>query len=259
VSVLRSPRWRRRLAWTVGPLAVVGLAVGLGIKSSNTASDETQKAGAGEARQAYVYREPKRVQLTKRERARALATAANFVTHAVARRNVDDAYDLTHPTLRGGISRAEWHTGNIPVVPFPVQQARWKLEYSYEDDIGLQVLLFPTAGSGLRPEVFNMELAVKGIGAQRRFLVTSWAPTGVATQRPSGASAVGAGGTRDLTASLGGNSRLDQRWLLVPLVLFAVVPLLVIGYFVRGWLHGRKVASEYAASSPARELPTFRR
>jgi hypothetical protein len=258
VSVLRSPRWRRRLAWTVGPLAVVGLAVGLGIKSSNTASEAT-KAGAGEARQAFVYREPKKIQLTKRERAHVLATAANFVTHAVARHNVDDAYDLTHPTLRGGISRAEWHTGNIPVVPFPVQQARWKLEYSYEDGIGLQVLLFPTAGSGLRPEVFNMELAADETGAERKFLVTSWSPTGVATQTPSGASGVGAGGTRDLTASLGGDSRLDQRWLLVPLVLFAVVPLLLIGYFVRGWLHGRRVASEYAASSQARGLPTFRR
>jgi hypothetical protein len=258
VSVLRSPRWRKRIAWSCGPLAVLGLAVGLGIKASNT-YEETQKTGVGETRQAYVYTEPKKVQLTKKERAHVLATAANFVTHAVARRNVDDAYDLTHPTLRGGISRAEWHTGNIPVVPFPVQQARWKLEYSYEDGIGLQVLLFPTASSGLRPETFNMELMARGTGAHEKFLVTSWAPTGIATQAPSGASGVGTGGTRNLTASLEGDSRLDQRWLLAPVALFAVVPLLLIGYFLRGWFHSRKVASEYAASSQARQLPTLRR
>ena len=119
MTVLRSPRWRKRIAWTCGPLAVLGLAVGIGIKASNTPSEETEEARAGQGRQAYVYREPKKVQLTRRERAHVLTTAANFVTHAVARRDVDDAYDLTHPTLRGGISRAEWHTGNIPVVPEP--------------------------------------------------------------------------------------------------------------------------------------------
>ena len=128
-----------------------------------------------------------------------------------------------------------------------------------EDGIGLQVLLLPTARSGLRPETFNMELMARGTGAREKFLVTSWAPTGVATQTPSGASGVGTGGTRNLAASLEGESRLDQRWLLAPLGLFALVPLLLIAYFLRGWLHSRKVASEYAASSQSRGLPTLRR
>ena len=35
--------------------------------------------------------------------ARVLATAANFVTHAVARRKVEQAYDLAAPSLRGGL------------------------------------------------------------------------------------------------------------------------------------------------------------
>ena len=148
-----------------------------------------------------------------------------------------------------GTCRAEWRSGTIPVQPFPVDEARWKLVYAYEDAIGLQVLLFPKARSGLRPAVFDMELAPMG----RRYLVSSWAPTGMAGGgTPSGPSSAGVGGTRDLAATLDGPARLDQRWLRAPFVLFGLVPLLLIGYFVRGWLRGRRAAAAYASG---RELP----
>ncbi|MDQ3778839.1 MAG: hypothetical protein M3310_08280, partial [Actinomycetota bacterium] len=152
---LLSPRRRRRLAWTAVAALVLVAVVAAGIKWPNTGDRSPERYSS---EQAQVYRDPKRVELTRVERAKALATAANFVTHAVARRKEEQAYDLTAPSLRGGISRAEWREGNIPVVPFPVDHARWKLDYSYEDALGLQVLLFPTPKSGLRPEVFDMEL-----------------------------------------------------------------------------------------------------
>jgi hypothetical protein len=223
----------------------------------NTA--EQTSAGSAGGGQAKVYKAPKHIELTRVQRARVLATAANFVTHAVARRKVDQAYDLTAPSLRGGLTRAQWQSGTIPVVPFPVEEARWKLEYSDEDAIGLQVLLLPTAGSGLKPEVFNMELAATGKGPKQRFLVTSWSPSGLAGGRAPAASSVGAGGVPNLGNSIDGQARLDSRWLLAPLVLFSLVPLVVIGFFIRGWVRGRRAASAYAASSPARELPTLRR
>jgi hypothetical protein len=258
VSVLRSPRWRRRFAWSAGAVALVGLAVTIGIKYPNTAERAPETAPAGA--KGYVYREPKHVELKKEERARLLATAANFVTHAVARRKVDEAYDLAAPSLRGGLSRSEWRSGTIPVVPFPVEEARWKLEYSDEDAIGLQVLLFPTAKSGLRPQIFNMELAPFGSGAKQKFLVTSWAPSAVSgAAGPEPASSGGPGGVPDLGGSLDGQARLDQRWLLAPVLLFALVPLVVIGFFVRNWFRGRRAESEFLASSPARELPPLRR
>jgi hypothetical protein len=225
----------------------------------NNPEGETSPSGG----QARVYKAPKPVELTREQRARVLATAANFVTHAVARRRVEEAYDLAAPSLRGGMTRAQWRSGTIPVVPFPVEQARWKLEFSDEDAVGLQVLLLPTAASGLRPELFNMELAATGRGADQRFLVTSWSPSGLAQAgAPTAASpSVGAGGVPNIRGSLEGQgqARLGSRWLLAPLALLALVPLVVIGFFARAWLRGRRAEAEYAASAPARELPTLRR
>lgn len=89
------------------------------------------------------------------------------------------AYDLAAPTLKSGMTKAEWSRGSIPVVPYPVEEARWKVEYSYADALGLQVLLLPTVKSKLRPAVFAMELTPTGRGKAHRWLVSSWAPTGM--------------------------------------------------------------------------------
>ncbi|HXV03180.1 MAG TPA: hypothetical protein VFP24_06375 [Gaiellaceae bacterium] len=254
MTVFRSPRWRKRLAWLGAAALLVGAALMVSVRYSNSGREEPEEAAVGAPQEAQVYHEPKHIRLTRAQRAKVLATAANFVSHAVARQGVEQAYDLTHPMLRQGMSRAEWRGGTIPVEPFPVGEARWKLVYAYEDAIGLQVLLFPTAKSGLRPAVFDMELAPLG----RRYLVSSWAPTGMAGGgTPSGPAAAGVGGTRDLGASLDGPARLDQRWLLAPIVLFALVPLLLIGFFIRGWLRGRRAAAAYAGAG--RELPPLPR
>jgi hypothetical protein len=251
VTVLGSPRWRKRFAWLAAGAAAVAIAVGISLRSSSSRLPD-ERPSAGAPQEAQVYVEPKHVQLTRVQRAKVLATAANFVAHAVARKGVDEAYDVTHPTLRGGLSRAEWDGGTIPVEPFPVDVARWKLVYAYEDAIGLQVLLFPTAKSGLRPSVFDMELTP----VDDQFLVSSWAPTGMAGGgTPSAASSTGVGGTRDISASMDGAARLDGRWLIAPIALFSLVPILLIAYFVRGWLRSRRVAAAYAGSRDLPPLP----
>lgn len=224
------------------------MAVTVGLKWPNTAE---QPPNTFSPEQAYVYHEPKAVELNRADRARALATAANFVTHAVARRKVELSYDIAHPSLRGGITRAEWSTQNIPVVPFPVEEARWKVEYSYEDALGLQVLLLPTARSRLRPQVFAMELTPTGRGKTHRWLVSSWAPTGMtgASAAPS-APSIGAGGVPNLGATLsGGEARLDTRWLLAPVAILLFVPVVVAGFYVRGWRRGRRADAAYRAGA----------
>jgi hypothetical protein len=244
-SIFFSPRARRRLAWTGAGLAIVVGVVAVGVLWPNT-GERTPEVFSGE--QAQVYREPKAVELTRAERARALAAAANFVTHAVARRNVGRSYELAAPTLRAGLTKAQWSKGTIPVVPFPVEEARWKIEYRYPDALGLQVLLFPTAKSRLRPAVFAMELMPRGHGRKQRWLVSSWSPTGV--QGGSGVASAPrvtrAGGVQNIGATLsGGDARLDARWLLAPLGLLALVPVIVAGFYVRGWRRGRKAEAAY--------------
>jgi hypothetical protein len=231
------------MAWVGGGLAVVVGAVAVGAMWPNTGKQEPQSFSGG---QAYVYQEPKAVELSRIERAKALATAANFVTHAVARRKVELAYDLTAPSLRAGISRAEWRSQNIPVVPFPVGEARWKIEYSYTDALGLQVLLLPTRESKLRPAVFAMELTPTGKSKDHKWLVSSWAPTGMTGGGAPAARSTGAGGVPNIGATLqGGEARLDARWLLAPIALFALVPLIVGGFYFRGWRRGRRADAAY--------------
>lgn len=223
--------------------AVVGVVV-VGALWPEKGQDPPQTFG-GE--QAYVYKEPETVELTRVERAKALATAANFVTHAVARRRVELAYDLAAPSLRAGISRAEWKTQNIPVVPFPVEEARWKIEYSYPDALGLQVLLLPTAKSKLGPSTFAMELTPTG-RRENRWLVSSWAPVGMTAGAVPAAQSTGAGGVPNLGNSVvqSGEARLDAKWLLAPMALLALVPLIVVAFYVRGWRRGRRAEAAYA-------------
>jgi hypothetical protein len=234
---------RRRLAWSAGAVGIVVAVVGIGVLWPETRHDPPQSFGAEEA---YVYREPETIKLTRVDRAKALATAANFVTHAVARQKVELAYDLAAPSLKGGISRAEWATENIPVVPFPVEEARWKIEYSYPDALGLQVLLFPTDKSKLRPSMSAMEL-VPG-GGKSGWLVSSWAPVGMtaAGGAAPAAASTGAGGVPNLGDSAPpGEARLDAKWLLAPVALLALVPLIVVVFYVRSWRRGRRAAAAY--------------
>ena len=229
-------------------MVVAGL-VAVGVMWPNTRSDPPEEF-SGE--QAYVYNEPKRAELTRVDRAKALATAANFVTYAVARRKVERSYDLTAPSLKAGLSRAEWSTQDIPVVPFPVEEARWKIEYSYTDALGLQVMLFPTAASKLRPSMFAMELTPTGKG-ENRWLVSSWAPVGMTGANAAGAAPAaqpsGSGGVPNLGDSSlqGGDARLDAKWLLAPLGLLLLVPLIISAFYVRGWRRGRRAEAAYRA------------
>ncbi len=72
-----------------------------------------------------------------------IAVAARFLNTAVKREHTETAYDLVSASLRAGITRREWVDGEIPVVPYPVDSARWKFDYSFADEVGLQVLVFP--------------------------------------------------------------------------------------------------------------------
>jgi hypothetical protein len=44
-----------------------------------------------------------------------------------------------------------------------------------------------------------------------------------------------------------GEARLDARWLLAPLGLLLLVPLIVSGYYVRSWRRGRRAEALYGS------------
>ncbi len=248
-AIVSSPRRRRRLAWGTGVATLVATLVTVGVVWPNTAEKVPSTLEPGKPR---VYHPPKAVKLTRTSRAEALATAANFVKTAVARRNVDRSWLLTSPALRQGFTREQWANGTIPVVPYPVAQARWKLDYSYANAVGLQVLLIPTVRSGMRPNLFLMELKPVGDRWHRRWVVDSFTPSGVANPAlqapssgpPGGANAIGLP-SLDPTVVGGSGGRLGATWLFVPIALFGIVPLVLAVFGVRSWRRSRRAERAY--------------
>lgn len=230
--------------------ALLGGLVTVGLLWPNTAEKVPSVVEPGKVR---IYHEPTPVELTRSSRAQALATAANFVKTAVARRNIDRSWLLASPALKAGYTRKEWSAGEIPVVPYPVAQAKWKLDYTYADAVGLQVLLFPEARSGMRPNLFLMELKPAGEPRHRRWVVDSWTPSGVSNpalqpRSPgAGGGAAGGLGVQSLDPEVVGNtqSRLGAAWLFLPVALFAVVPLVLAVFGFRSWRRSRRAERAY--------------
>ena len=198
-------------------LAVVGAGALVSVLYWNTATIvETPLHG-----RADLYVPPTPVELAAAERREVIATAARFVETAVKRNHAERAYELAGPNLRNGTTLAHWRDGDIPVVPYPVDDARWKFDYSYADEIGLEVAVFPEPGEAVRPMVFNMSLHAVGAGATRHWLVDSWSPHGGGGSRPRPSRTDGSS-FRIAPPPASASTSLGAAWLLVPAGLIAL-------------------------------------
>lgn len=109
----------------------------------------------------------------------AKATAKRWILGAVTRRDLAGTFDLTHPDIRGSMSRAQWASGNIPVIPYPADTVfddRWRVDYSYEDEALLEVGLVPGEGESQRALTFYIGLKKVGTGADAHWVVNYWSP-----------------------------------------------------------------------------------
>ena len=106
-----------------------------------------------------------------------LGLAQQFVLTAVRRTNVDASWEMVCPEMRQGYSRQSWSKGEIPVVPFPAQFAKWHLAYSYRREIDLQVALYAKPETKRKPSGFDLTLHPCGGHASKRWLVSSFIPT----------------------------------------------------------------------------------
>jgi hypothetical protein len=240
--VLASYRWRRRLLWLTVTAGVVGGALAIGFIWPNTAPPENTKPTGGPIKIAVP---PKKVPLKVRERAAALAVASRFIDTAVARKNVDRAWGLVTPTLRAGYTRKQWDTANLPgIPPFPVAEARWRLQFSDEKGIGFTMALFPTKASHQQAQVFMIGLHKVGAGNHRHWLVDNWqaAPT-TASQVASGG-ACSAGGVLDQVSprvtATSAKAKESPIWLLIPVGLLSLALLIPAGIAGTNWYRDRR-------------------
>jgi hypothetical protein len=148
--------------------------------------------------------------------------ASQFISSAVARKNVDRSWSLAAQELRSGVTRREWDQGRLPVSPFSVGRTKWKFDYADSEGVGWTVTLYPARRSAGSPQDFQIGLHPVGSGQQRHWVVDYWqaSPTGAAalSVTPSG------GGPVAATAK----ARESGVWLLLPVALLSLIVLIPI-------------------------------
>ncbi len=183
-EIKHRPGWQKALPWVIAVLAVGG-AIAAGIIWSNTGkSTATPLTNLPADDRSKV---PATVKLTPG----ATRVARQFIRTAVARKNLPAAYGIVTEEIRQGQSQKSWNTGNIAVIPYPVDAVKYapmKIDFSYPNEAQIEVALLPKAGSKVRGQLFIMDL-VKRDG---KWLVNSWVPRAVAPV-PNGSANNGVG------------------------------------------------------------------
>src|SRR5262249_5815754 len=167
-EVKHRPGWQKALPWIVAAL-VAAAAIAAGIIWSNTGKSTATPLTNQPVND--VSKVPPTVKLTPG----ATRVARKFIETAVARKNLAQAYTLVTEQIRQGQSLKSWKTGNIAVIPYPVDAVKYapmKIDFSYPNEAQIEVALLPKAGSKVRGQLFLMDL-VKQDG---KWLVNSWVP-----------------------------------------------------------------------------------
>jgi hypothetical protein len=145
--VLRLPashRKRVRLLWgSIGGLVAIGIAALIVFVPNTGHSFATP---IDESSQAQVYHAPRTVTASAAQKAAAVSTLSRFVRSAVIRRELATSWPLATAHMKNGTSRADWLSGNLPVVPYPASAFRttgFTLRYQYKGILGYDVLVLP--------------------------------------------------------------------------------------------------------------------
>ena len=202
--------------------------------------------------------------LSPADRAAINATLDVFVNHAVKRKDIGRSYDVVTPLMRGGMTRAQWSRGSIPVYPYPAAGRRfheWTIQYRTKEEIALELILAPNARNKKKLGQFLFHVYLQP--RDGRWLVDSFMPG--ATFAPEGkAPVVQAAG--DFGATPGGqtyNRPGAERKIRPPLVssVFIVVPFAVLGLLLLGvaaWIVIGRVRYARLVGAERQDLPPLR-
>jgi hypothetical protein len=177
-SLLSSRKLQQALPWIAGGVLALGVITFLQVLNSpEKETVPTQNVAA------QIAKEPKTVPPAPEARrivSQFLNTAVDRDgSEAIARRKLDAAWKISGPNVRGGLSKREWLTGNIPVVPYDVsnvERAPVRLDWSYAGEASFAVMLLPKDGSPEKPQTFFITVKKFGKGANARWMVDYFAP-----------------------------------------------------------------------------------
>ncbi len=169
-----SPRRQRRLLILSGGVLLAGIAAFLAtvvFRGTGNAFPDTISNTPAQ----LAHRE-KTVPVSKEQ----IALARRFIDTAAARKDLDAAYAITHPDLRGGLSRKQWDKGNIPVIYYQAANAdtaSFTVDYSYQTQALLEINLIAKQHAESRPTLqFFVGLKREGGKKTGRWLVNYWEP-----------------------------------------------------------------------------------
>jgi hypothetical protein len=174
-----SYRRRRRLA-VLSALCVIGggIAAAIVLLPTGKSLDRgpTSLPPAAEARPSPA---PRQTRLSAAERHRLVASISLFVTTSVARHHPEQSWPIVHPILREGMTKRQWSTGNIPVVPYPaIGVDLIHLDSVVRQTALVEIVLEPKPGAHLARKTFQIELR-RLPRSPHLWAVSSWVPEGV--------------------------------------------------------------------------------
>ena len=242
-TLIRSRRRRRRLVAISACLLVTGSVAAIVVIIGNTGKNLEEHFSSAPVQ---AYKEPPRGMLTAADRKRIHDVTMRFIGSAVARQHLGDSYDIVSPNLREGLTREAWLSGNIPVVPYNVESViRFKLEYSFADDVAYDVVLVGRRGTFPAGKTFMIELRrfPKSKGAHAKdWFVESWVPQGISTDTPAAARAA-------RTPPPKPESPISSLWLLVPAGILGLLVVIPVWLFTRNWYGARRSRRALAQQS----------
>ena len=168
-----------------------------------------------------------------------------FVETSVGRQHPERSWQLVDASLRQGLTRADWKTGSIPVVPYPVRGvALWRIDEANVDHVLMEMVLIPKPHTGLVSKTFLMD--VRPSDGPERWLVTSWVPYGVSQAQME----LDAAGRGDNVVP-SHDRHLSAAWLVVPVALLLLTIVTPATVFAVSALQSRRAERLYRMSLPS--------
>jgi hypothetical protein len=230
-----------------------GVAVAAIVLPRGEKPDHSVSSPPSAAERATLSAKPHPIHLTRADRSGIRDTISFFVSTAVARRHPERAWPIAGPGLREGLTKRQWATGNIPVVPYPAAGVTLLNVQSLERGRALvDVVLRPQSTSGLVSKTFEIELR-RSARLHEGWTVAAWVPEGVSESQIALES-------RNTPASVVAAAykapHFSTNLIFIPLgVLLGGLILVPAGLFVREKYLYRRAEADYRASEANRTNP----